>query len=495
MEKEFWPSRTSFVLAAIGSAIGLGNVWRFPYTCVNYGGGAFLIPYLVALFTAGIPLMVLELGLGHKTGASAPLAFGATGRGREWLGWLAVGVGFMIISYYAVIMGWCANYFRYSFNLAWGANTEDFFYNHFLNKSDNMKDVFSINPAVLAGLVLSWILITLCIWKGARSVGRVVYLTVPLPWICLVLFVIKGLSLPGAEQGIAYYLTPNFAALRDSSVWLAAYSQIFFSLSIGFGVMIAYASFLPKRSDIVNNAFIISLANCGTSFLGGFAVFATLGHYAHQMGLDMPSFLAAHPDKAKTFGLVFLTYPTIISQLGRVASFFGAVFFIMLMTLAIDSAFSLVEAGAASFIDKYNTKRLKANFGIAIVAVAVGYVFTTRAGYYWLDVVDYFMNSFCLAAVGLIECIVIAYFYGTRNIRDYVNSISELSVGKWWDGMIMFVTPVILSISIGLEIKARILGSYEGVARWVEFTGGWSLVIALPVISMLLMRSRTRRPV
>ncbi|MFH1311803.1 MAG: sodium-dependent transporter [Candidatus Eisenbacteria bacterium] len=494
MSKEYWPSRTSFVLAAIGSAIGLGNVWRFPYICVKYGGGAFLIPYLVALFTAGIPLMVLEMGLGHKMEASAPVAFRGTGKGREWVGWMAVGVGFMIICYYAVIMGWCANYFRYSFNLTWGANTEDFFYNQFLNKSSNMKDIFSISGPILAGLLISWVLIILCVWKGARSVGKVVYLTVPLPWICLVLFVIKGLSLPGAEQGIAYYLTPNFAALRDSSVWLAAYGQIFFSLSIAFGVMIAYASFLPKKSDIVNNAFIVSLANCGTSFLGGFAVFATLGHYAHQMGLDMEGLLALHPDKAKGFGLVFLTYPTIISQLGRAASFFGAVFFIMLMTLAIDSAFSLVEAAAAAFMDKYNAARLKANFGVAIVAIIVGLVFTTRSGYYWLDVTDYFMNSFGIVAVALLECLVIGYFYGTKHIREYVNSKSEFSIGKWWDVMIMFVTPVILSISIALEIKARVLGAYEGIPRWVEFAGGWSVVIALPVISILLMRSRTRRP-
>jgi NSS family neurotransmitter:Na+ symporter len=472
----------------------LGNVWRFPYICFKYGGGAFLIPYLVALFTAGIPLMVLELGLGHKMAASAPMAFAGMGKKREWLGWLAIGVGFMIISYYAVIMGWCVNYFKFSFSLAWGhgQETQHFFHNVFLNRSTDFKDVFSVNGEILAGLAISWALILLCIWKGAKSVGKVVYLTVPLPWLCLVIFVIKGLSLPGAEAGIAYYLTPNFAALGDSDVWLAAYGQVFFSLSVGFGVMIAYASFLPRRSDIVNNAFIVSLANCGTSFLGGFAVFGTLGYYATQAGLDVQEVLGSA--QAQGFGLAFIAYPSIISGLGKAAVFFGALFFIMLITLAIDSAFSLVEAVAAGFIDKYNARRLRVNFGVAIVGIAVALIFTTRSGYYWLDIVDHFMLSFGLVIVGLLECVVIGYFYGTRNIREYVNSKSEFSIGKWWDFMIMFVTPVVLAISVTLEFKDRIFASYEGYPRWAEAAAGWAIVIALPIIALLLMRSKGRRP-
>lgn len=512
MEKEYWPSRTSFVLAAIGSAIGLGNVWRFPYICYEYGGGSFLIPFLVALFTAGIPLMVLEMGLGHKMEASAPVAFRGTGKRKEWLGWLAVGVGFMIVCYYAVIMGWCVNYFGYSFNLSWGADTQSFFVNDFLHRSEGVKDVFSLNPAILFGLLLSWVLIILCIWKGARSVGKVVYLTVPLPWLCLVIFVIRGLSLPGAEEGLAYYLTPQFnplpAALADAGwitkmryyfspefspvfdgrVWLAAYSQVFFSLSVGFGVMIAYASFLPRRSDIVNNAFIVSLANCGTSFLGGFAVFSTIGYYAQQLGMEVSEVINAG------FGLAFITYPAIINHLGQAAKFFGAVFFIMLITLAIDSAFSLVEAVAAAFMDKYQARRLKVNFGVGLAALLAGLVFTTRAGYYWLDIVDHFMNNFGLVVVGLLECIVIGYFYGTRHMREYVNSKSEFSVGKWWDAMIKFVTPAILCISLIMVTKDRIHEPYGGYPRWAEFAAGWAVVIALSVISVLLMRSRERRP-
>jgi len=487
-EREYWPSRTSFVLAAIGSAIGLGNVWRFPYICYTNGGGAFIIPYLVALLTAGIPLMILEMGLGHKFSASAPIAMKRAVKRSEWIGWLACGVGFAIVAYYTVIMGWCVNYFGYSFSLAWGLNTESFFYNDFLQTSQNLKDVFSFNGPVLLGLLISWVLIILCIWKGAKSVGKVVYLTVPLPWLCLVIFVIKGLSLPGAEDGIAYYLTPNFKVLSDPKVWLAAYGQVFFSLSVGFGVMIAYASFLPKRSDIVNNAFIVSLANNGTAFLGGFAVFSTLGYYAHQTGVPVESVVDSG------FGLAFITYPSIINHLGRIAPIMGALFFIMLLTLAIDSAFSLVEGVAAGFMDKWRARRLRVNFGVSLIALLIGATYTTRAGLYWLDIVDHFMNNFGLIVVCLLECIVIGYFYGTRKLREYVNSESEVSVGMWWDIMIMFVTPAALVYFLVVEIRDRIAGPYGApmAGRWAEFIGGWAVIALLVIVSLALMRAKER---
>jgi NSS family neurotransmitter:Na+ symporter len=477
------------VLAAIGSAIGLGNVWRFPYICYTNGGGAFIIPYLVALLTAGIPLMILEMGLGHRFSASAPIAMKKVRKNMEWIGWLGCGVGFMIVAYYTVIMGWCVNYFGYSFSLAWGQNTEAFFFNDFLRRSQNLKDVFSFNGPVLLGLLISWVLIILCIWKGAKSVGKVVFFTVPLPWICLIIFVIKGLSLPGAEEGIAYYLTPNFKMLAEPKVWLNAYGQVFFSLSVGFGVMMAYASFLPKRSDIVNNALIVSLANNGTAFLGGFAVFSTLGYYAHQTGVPVESVVDSG------FGLAFITYPSIINHLGRIAPIMGALFFIMLLTLAIDSAFSLVEGVAAGFMDKWNVKRLRVNFGLALIALTIGVTYMTRAGYYWIDVVDHFMNNFGLVLVCLIECIAVGYFYGTRKLREYVIAESVVSICIWWDIMIMFVTPAALVYFLVVEIQDRIAGAYGApiVDRWAEFAGGWAVMAVLVIASVALMRARGRR--
>lgn len=488
-KREQWTSRTAFFLAATGSAIGLGNIWRFPYICFKYGGGAFLIPYLVALFSAGIPLMILEFSLGHKYQLSAPLAFAKVHKKLEWLGWFALLVAFGIVAYYTVIMGWCFNYMFHSIKLSWGENTGGFFYEKFLALSKNVFTIGSIRPLIFAGLIATWIWIVLSVWKGAKTIGKVVYVTVTLPWLCLLIFVIRGLTLPGAIDGLSYYLTPNFAALKDPKVWLAAYSQVFFSLSIGFGVMIAYASFLPKKSDIVNNAFLVSLANAGTSFAGGLAVFSTLGYYAHTTGLSVPDVVKSGPS------LAFITYPTIISLLPFACSFFGILFFLMLLTLGVDSAFSLVEAGTAGIIDKWKKKRIPINFAFGIAAVIAGLIFTTKAGLYWLDIVDYFMSNFGLVIVALLECIFLGYLYrekGVVALREHANSVSEIKVGKWWEICIKVVTPIALIILLVLTVIERIKGAYENYPRLAEFLGGWLILIAFFVVAIILNRVRSK---
>jgi len=474
------------VLASIGSAIGLGNVWRFPYVCYANGGGAFLIPYLVALLTTGIPLMVLEFSLGHRVSKPAPAAYKEIKDGFEILGWFALLIGFGIVTYYAVVMGWCFNYLGYSLNLAWGSNTEGFFFNQFLKISESPRQIGGIQWMIILGLVLTWICVIVSIWKGPKTVGKVVYFTVTIPWIILVVFVIRGITLPGAIEGLKFYLTPNFHALLNYKVWLAAYSQVFFSLTIGFGVQITYASFLPKKSDIVNNAFLVSFANNATSFIGGFAVFSTLGYYAHQSGLPVSEVVKAGPH------LAFVTYPTIINLLPFAPNLFGVLFFLMLLTLGIDSAFSLVEAGAASLIDKFKIKRIQANIGFGIVAFIIGILFTTRAGLYWLDIVDHFMNNFGLLVVGIIECIAIGYFYNHKELREYANSKSDFTIGPWWDFSIKYLTPVVVGILFITNIIDRLKTPYGGYSRLAEFLGGWLVLIIFIVVAVFLYKKRRK---
>ncbi len=482
--RERWDSRSAFILATIGSAIGLGNVWRFPYICFKYGGGAFLIPYFVALFTAGIPLMILEFSLGHKMRAGAPTAFRAAGKRKEWLGWFALLVALSIAIYYAVIMGWCFNYFFYSFNLSWGNSTESFFYNKFLNISESPFEIGTIKPTIMLGLLVCWVAIVGCIWRGPKTVSKVIYITVLLPWVILLIFVIRGLTLPGALQGLTYYLTPNFSALRDFEVWRNAYAQVFFSLSVGFGILIAYSSYLPERSDIVTNAFIISLANCGTSFLAGLAVFSTLGYYSFVQGIPVPDVVKSGPS------LAFIVYPTIINLLPFASKIFGALFFLMLITLGIDSAFSLVEAGIAGITDKWGiTKRWKINISFAIVAFLIGLFYTTRSGLYWIDIVDHFMSSFGLMIIALTECILLGYMFKLSTLRAHCNLFSEIKIGKWWDIFIKFIIPPILFIMIVCEIIQRIRAPYEGYPRGAE-AWGWILLIIFFVTSLILMRTK-----
>jgi len=484
--KELWQSRTSFVLASIGSAIGLGNIWRFPYVCYECGGGAFLIPFLVALLTAGIPLMVLEYSVGHKFSKPAPLALGSLKKGFEVLGWFALLVGFGIATYYAVIMGWAFNYLGSSFNMAWGDNTQSFFFDQFLKISESPMQLGSVQWMIALGLILTWISIVAAIWKGAKTVGKVVYFTVIIPWIILLVFVARGLTLPGALEGLKYYLTPNFSALLNYRVWLHAYSQVFFSLTIGFGVQITYASFLPRDSDVVNNAVLVSLADAATAFVGGFAVFSTLGYYANQSGLPVSEVVQAGPQ------LAFVTYPTIIQMLPFGSVVFGVLFFLMLLTLGIDSAFSLVEAGAASLIEKYKLKRLHVNIGFAIVAGLVGLIYTTRSGLYWLDIVDYFMNNFGLLVVGILMCVAVGWFYKHEEIREYANSKSDFTIGRWWDFSIKYLTPVVVGALFITNVVDRVKSAYGGYSRIAEFIAGWLVIIAFVIIAVVLYKKKGR---
>ncbi|HEB37133.1 MAG TPA: sodium-dependent transporter, partial [Thermoplasmatales archaeon] len=272
--QEHWNSRFAFIMAAIGSAVGLGNVWRFPFVCYKNGGGAFLIPYFVALFTAGIPLMILEFSIGHMLRGPPPECFRKIGKKFEWIGWWTTLIPFVVASYYVVVMAWCFSYMIYSLDLRWGTNAEGFFLNTFLGVTSGPAVIGGFRIPILLGLIAIWISIFIILYKGVSRIGKVVAITVPLPTVLLVILTIRGLTLPGALDGVSYYLTPDFSKLLHADVWLAAYAQVFFSLSLAQGILITYESFLKKKSDVTNNAFITSLADAGTSFLAGFTVFS-----------------------------------------------------------------------------------------------------------------------------------------------------------------------------------------------------------------------------
>jgi len=485
-EREKWGSRTAFIMASIGAAIGLGNVWRFPYICYSNGGGAFLIPYFIALITAGIPLMILEFSLGRKAQSGAPTAFALVKKGTEWVGWLALFAVMLIFLYYPTIMAWCVNYVVHSFTLKWGTNTQDFFFNKFLQTSSGPGIIGGIRWPVVIGLAIVWLAIYLILVKGVKSVGKVVIWTVTIPWVILIIMVVRGLTLPGAIEGLNYYLTPNFSALLKPNVWLAAYGQVFFTLSLAMGTLIVYSSYLPKKSDISNNAFITSLANSGTSFFAGFAVFSTLGYLAQSMGVGVPEVTKSG------VGLAFVTYPTIIRLLPFWAPLFGILFFVMLLTLGIDSAFSQVEPFVAGFTDKWKLNKKWTLRIVCLFGFLIGLIFTTRGGFYWLDIVDYFTCTFGLCLVGFLECIVIGYIYKANKMRKYVNEVSEFKIGKWWNVMIMIVTPIILGVSFVWEFVKLITKGYGGYPRWTSYVGMGILALII-ILSFVLMKIKENK--
>ncbi len=485
-ERERWNNRTAFVMASIGSAVGLGNLWRFPYIAYKNGGGAFLIPYFVALFTAGIPLMILEFSFGHRFQGSAPHSFASIKKGWEWVGWWALLIGFVITTYYNVVIAWSVDYLFYSFPLSWENNAKDFFFNKFLNITSSPLHLGGINLPILLALIGIWVAIYLIIYKGVERVGKVVMFTVPLPIILLGILVIRGMTLPGAMEGIRYYLTPNFSKLADPQVWLAAYAQIFFSLSLSFGILIAYSSYLPADHDVNNSSFIISLANCGTSFLAGFAVFPVLGYLSHTQNIPIEEVIKAGP------GLAFVIYPTAIKLLPVAAGLFSFLFFLLLLSLGVDSAFSLVEACVTGVIDKWKIKRIPATIIVSLPGFLLGILFTTRGGLYWLDITDDLMNKFGLTSVAILTCIVGGYILGAEKLRRYVNAVSDFPIGRWWNFCIKFLTPAILGVSIIFVLRERIASPYGGYPL-AALAIGWLLFLALPAIAIIIShRGRPR---
>jgi len=480
--RDRWASRQAFVMAAVGSAIGLGNLWRFPMVAYANGGGAFLIPYIVALLTAGVPLMILEYALGSYFQKSSPGSLREARPGFEIIGWWALGVGSTISFYYAVIMAWSWDYLACSIAQPWCDNAQAFFDN-LLGLTDGVNHVGSISWPVLIGLAVTWGWIYWIIKKGVLRVGKVVMITVPLPAVLLVLILIRGLTLPGAVEGLKYYLTPDFSALTNAKTWLQAYAQVFFSLSLGFGILTAYASYLPKRSDITNNAFITSFADAGFAFFAGFAVFSVLGYLAQAQGVPVASVVKGGP------GLAFVIYPTAMSLM-PLAPVVSIMFFITLLTLGIDSAFSIVEGVVAGLRDKWRITQERAAAAFCLLGFIMGVIFTTGAGYYWIDIVDRWMNDYGLVVIGLLECVAIGWFYGTAKLKKYINEVSDFRVGLWWDIFIKWVTPLALGWALVSNVAKDIREPYGGYPAWALVAGGWGVIVVIVALAAAITRIR-----
>lgn len=483
-KREHWNSRFVFIMAAVGSAVGLGNVWRFPYVCYDNGGGAFLIPFFVAIFTAGIPLLILEFSVGHWARGAPPKAFAKIGKKWEWAGWLTVLMPFIVATYYVVIMAWCFSYMMYSIDLRWGAQAGSFFAN-FLGDTGSPLILGGISLPVLLGLIAVWFSIFFILYKGVKRIGKIVALTVPIPTILLIILTIRGLTLPGAMEGISYYLTPDFSKLGDVNVWIAAYAQVFFSFSLAQGIMITYASFLKKKSDLTNNAFIIALADAGTSFLAGFAVFSVVGYLAVSQGLSIDTLGSqiAGPN------LTFITYPTAISLLPFAAAFFGMVFFIALLTFGIDSAFSMIEPISASVNNKWKISKAKATAIMCTLGFFISLIFATGGGLYLLEIIDHFIANFGLVSIGLLECLIFGWMFKIYRLREHANETSDILLGRWWDILIKFIIPGVLAILLIVAIVNNVINNpYPGYPGWLIVLMGIAPLLIITVLSFVLMK-------
>jgi NSS family neurotransmitter:Na+ symporter len=480
-----WKSNIGFLLAAIGSAIGLGNVWRFSYMAHQYGGGAFLVPYLVALIIAGVPIMIIEYGLGHREKSSSPLSFVRINSKLEWLGWwMPVIAMFGIMLYYSVVIGWCINYLFFSFNLAWGSDTQAFFFNQFLQLSDSPAVIGGIRLPIAAATLGVWVLCWLICYRDIRHViEKASVIFMPILFLLTIILVIWSLFLDGASDAIInQYLHADWSkinlfssdgAVRSAAgkVWAAAFGQIFFTLSLGFGIMITYASYLPRKTDIGRNAMITSLVNCLYSFVAGFAVFGIVGFMAQSQGVSFEHAIKGGPQ------LAFVVYPQAISLLPNMNVLFGVIFFLMLVIAGLTSGISLVEAFACAITDKFDWPRGRVVTAVCVLGFLGSLIFTTRAGLYLLDIADHFITNYGLVTGGLLECIIIGWILKASVLRRHVSRLGTV-VPPFWDILVKFITPVILIYLLYLSLAGDVAENYGGYPTFqlILYGVGWMFI-------------------
>ncbi|WP_120510724.1 sodium-dependent transporter [Photobacterium salinisoli] len=481
MKREQWGTRAGFILAAVGSAIGLGNIWRFPYMAYENGGGAFFIPYLFAMLTAGIPFMIMEFSLGHKLRGAAPRAFSKLGVRLEWLGWFQVFIASVIAVYYVAVIGWAISYLGFAFTQSWGSDTNAFFFSEYLKLGDNSpSNLGGLQLHIAIPMVIAWGITFAAIFTGVKGgIERANKIMMPLLFLMVLALIARVIFLDGALDGLNYLFQPDFSKILDAKVWSAAYGQIFFTLSVGFAIMIAYSSYLPEKSDINNNAFMTVLINCGFSMVAGILIFSVLGYMAQEQAKPLTEVVSAG------VGLAFVTIPAAINLLPA-PYILGPVFFLALVVAGLSSHISIIEAVTSAVIDKLKWSRKKAASVVCGVGFVVSMAFATNGGLLLLDLVDYFINNVALLASCLIELLVIGWLLKVSDIRSYVNSISEFTIGKWFEICIRFISPIMLAIILGTNLTNTFNDGYGGYEMSDLLILGWGLVAAMFVVAVII---------
>jgi len=482
-QRDQWGTRLGFILAAVGSAIGMGNIWRFPYMVYENGGGAFLIPYFVAVFTAGIPLLILEFGVGQKYAGSTPATFRTLKEKWAWIGWWQILVCFVIACYYVVIIGWSFSYFKFSFNLGWGEDTAGFFFNEYLHISKGPFELGGIQWHILAPLAMVWLVcwgVLMCgIKKGIEAANK---FFMPALFFMVILIMARAVTMPGAVDGLNWLFKPDFAKLGDIKVWAAAFGQVFFSLSVGFAIMITYSSYLSDEADINNNAFMTAFINCGFSMLAGIMIFSVLGYMAAQKGVPIQEVVKSG------VSLAFVTIPQAINFMPG-ATFIGVLFFLSLLFAGVSSMISICEACIAGILEGFKISRKAATTLLCGLGFLVSLVYTTGGGLYVLDIVDHFINTYAVLLGGFIEIVLLSWFFRLETIREHVNRTSDFMVGGWWTFCLKFFTSFVLGYMLVMKCVGDITTPYEGYPMAALGAYGWAVVAALPVIAVILAKS------
>uniref|UniRef100_A0A3P9HH39 Transporter n=1 Tax=Oryzias latipes TaxID=8090 RepID=A0A3P9HH39_ORYLA len=440
-ERDQWGSKMEFILAVAGHIVGLGNVWRFPYLCYKNGGGVFFIPYVVFLVTCGIPLFFLETSLGQFTSQGGITCWRKICPLFEGIGYGSQVVVLYTGVYYIIILAWTLLYLFSSFgselpwvscNNSWNTgNTKTSIFVIFLFQrrrilglSYGIDEIGSIRWDLALCLLLAWILCYFCVWNGVKSTGKVVYFTATFPYVMLVVLLVRGLTLPGAKEGIMFYLYPDPSRLADPEVWMDAGSQIFYSYGVCTGVLTSLGSYNKYNNNCYRDCIFLCLLNSFTSFVAGFAIFSVLGFMAKEQGVDISLVAESGP------GLAFIAYPRAVALM-PFPQLWAVFFFVMILFLGLDSEFVYQEAMVTTISDLYPSvfrnacRRKLLLLAICASGFLVGLVMVTEGGLYVFQLFDYYACSgMTLLLFACLQSVCVSWVYGSDrhydNIKDMI---------------------------------------------------------------------------
>uniref|UniRef100_A0A182KAF6 Transporter n=1 Tax=Anopheles christyi TaxID=43041 RepID=A0A182KAF6_9DIPT len=537
-ERESWDSKWTFLLATIGYAVGLGNVWRFPYLAQKNGGGAFLVPYFIMLLLQGLPIFYLELAIGQR------LRKGAIGVWHEvsaYLGGIGISsafVSYIVALYYNTIIAWCLIYLLHSFEspLPWAecpkrlfknftydiepecvvsSPTKYYWYRETLQVSPSVDEPKQINYTVALALLTAWSLVYLCMVQGITESSKIVYITAIFPYVVLIIFFFRGITLKGASDGIAHLFTPRWESILEPVVWLEAGTQIFFSLGLAFGGLIAFSSYNPANNNCYRDALVVSVTNCSTSMFAGVVVFSVIGFKAtsiydscveersvmirqnksHDL-LPVCDLQKELENSASGTGLAFIIFTEAINQFPA-AQLWAVLFFLMLFTLGIDSQFGTLEGVSTSLMDMKlfpNVPKEMITGGLCMSCCVLSLCFANGAGSYIFQLMDSFAGNYTLLIIAFFECIGVSYIYGLKRFADDIELMTGSRPSLYWMLCWKYISPIaMITILIASFLELASEGSsYPG---WNALTGTtdqlewphWCIVVAILLILVSIL--------
>ncbi|CAH0555426.1 unnamed protein product [Brassicogethes aeneus] len=531
-DRETWGKKVDFLLSVIGFAVDLANVWRFPYLCYKNGGGAFLVPYCLMLVIGGIPLFYMELALGQFNRKGAITCWGRLCPLFKGIGYAVVLIAFYVDFYYNVIIAWALRFFFASFTdmLPWttcdnpwntplcrpfdfptqnitefnrtdmvktipGADNNRFasaaaeYFNRAileLHQSKGLHDLGAIKWDMALCLLAVYVICYFSLWKGISTSGKVVWFTALFPYAVLLILLVRGITLPGSAQGIKYYLSPNFSAIGSAEVWVDAATQVFFSLGPGFGVLLAYASYNKYHNNVYKDAILTSVINCATSFIAGFVIFSVLGYMAHAAGRPIQEVATEGP------GLVFIVYPAAIATMPG-SIFWALIFFMMLLTLGLDSSFGGSEAIITALSDEFpRIGRHREIFVACLFSLyfLVGLASCSQGGFYFFHLLDRYAAGYSMLVAVFFEAIAVSWIYGTQRFCDDIKDMIGFAPGLYWRFCWKFAAPVFLLFIIVYGLLGYEPLSYEDYVypAWANVLG-WTIagssVIMIPAVAII----------